>query len=193
MVTFADDVRTQLTKLDRPQLARFAVACATRMEPVFAAFWRSTRPDAYRAWIDELWSNVDALEPDVTEAVVGAVVATPESAVDDSNRPDYYAMRVLGSVVYAAQTVAGDDPVQDAVWAAGANLAVLGDFDHALGTSLADAEQAAQQQDLDQLISGAADVTADTWRSSDVYARLAASTEEVTRVNDWDLSGRPQS
>ena len=43
MVTFADEVRTRLTELDRPRLARFAVACATRMEPVFTTFWRSTQ------------------------------------------------------------------------------------------------------------------------------------------------------
>jgi hypothetical protein len=110
MVTFADEVRSRLTELDRPRLARFAVACATRMEPVFTTFWRSTRPEAYRNWIDELWSNVDELSADLAESVAESVMETPESMVDDSNRPDYYAMRVLGSVVYAAQTMTDDDP-----------------------------------------------------------------------------------
>lgn len=184
-----------MSGLDRPQLARFATACATRVEPVFVAFRRSTRPDAYRAWIDELWSNVDAVDPDVAGSVIEAVMATPESLVDDSNRPDYYAMRVLGSVVYAAQTMVDDDPLQAAVWGSGAGISVHRDVDHALGgsrPSLAEAEQAAQEEDLDRLVTGSGGVTADTSRRSVVYTELTTVTSEVTRINDWDLSGRPE-
>jgi hypothetical protein len=165
------------------------------VEPVFVAFRRSTRPDAYRAWIDELWSNVDAVDPDVAGSVIEAVMATPESLVDDSNRPDYYAMRVLGSVVYAAQTMVDDDPLQAAVWGSGAGISVLRDVDHALGRSrpsLAEAEQAAQEEDLDRLVTGSGGVTADTSRRSVVYTELTTVTSEVTRINDWDLSGRPE-
>jgi hypothetical protein len=194
MVTFADKVRTQLTELDRPRLAQFAVACATRMEPVFTTFWRSTRPEAYRNWIDELWSNVDELMPDLAESVIESVLETPESMVDDSNRPDYYAMRVLGSVVYAAQTMTDVDPVKAAMSASSTTVSVLRDFDHALAgghQSLADAELAAQRADLERLVAGTGEGMLLAARSSALYSELGPATQEVTEVNDWDLSGRP--
>ncbi len=195
MVTFANEIHSRLTELDRPRLARFAVACAARMEPVFIAFWRSTRPEAYRDWIDGLWSNVDELSPDLAESVIESVMETPESMVDDSNRPDYYAMRVLGSVVYAAQTMTDDDPRKAAMSASSTTVSVLRDFDHALAgghQSLADAELAAQHADLERLVAGTEEggllVAA---RSSALYSELGPATQEVTEVNDWDLSGRP--
>jgi uncharacterized protein YjaG (DUF416 family) len=194
MVTFADEVRTRLTELDRPRLARFAVACATRMEPVFTTFWRSTRPEAYRNWIDELWSNVDELSPNLAESVIESVLETPESMVDDSNRPDYYAMRVLGSVVYAAQTMTDDDPLKAAMSASSTTVSVLRDFDHALAgghRSLADAELAAQRADLERLVAGTGEEMLLAARSSALYSELGPATQEVTEVNDWDLSGRP--
>ena len=192
-MTFADEVRTRLTELDRPRLARFAVACATRMEPVFTTFWRSTRPEVYRNWIDELWSNLDEFSPDLAESVIEAVMETPESMVDDSNRPDYYAMRVLGSVVYAAQTMTDDDPLKAAMSASSTTVSVLRDFDHALASghrSLADAELAAQRADLERLVAGTGEGMLPA-RSSALYSELGPATQEVIKVNDWDLSGRP--
>jgi uncharacterized protein YjaG (DUF416 family) len=194
MVTFADEVRTRLTELDRPRLARFAVACAARMEPVFTTFWRSTRPETYRNWIDELWSNVDELSPDLAESVIESVMETPESMVDDSNRPDYYALRVLGSVVYAAQTMTDDDHLKAAMSASSTTVSVLRDFDHALAgghRSLADAELAAQRADLERLVVETGEGMLLAARSSALYSELGPATQEVTEVNDWDLSGRP--
>ena len=186
MVTFADEIHTRLTELDRPRLARFAVACATRMEPVFTTFSRSTGPETYRNWIDEL-------SPDLAESVIESVMETPESMVDDSNRPDYYAMRVLGSVVYAAQTMMDDDPLKAAMSASGTTVSVLRDFDHALAgghRSLAEAELAAQHADLDRLVAGTGEGMLLAARSSALYPELGPATHEVTKVNDWDLSGR---
>jgi hypothetical protein len=57
---------------------------------------------------------------------------------------------------------------------------------------LAEAEQAAQEEDLDRLVTGSGGVTADTSRRSVVYTELTTVTSEVTRINDWDLSGRPE-
>jgi hypothetical protein len=163
------------------------------MEPVFTTFWRSTGPEAYRNWIDELWSNVE-LSPDLAESVIESVLETPESMVDDSHRPDYYAMRVLGSIVYAAQTMTDDDPLEAAMAASSTTVSVLRDFDHALAgglRSLADAELAAQRADLERLVAGTGEGMILAAGSSALYSELGPATQEVTEVNDWDLSARP--
>ena len=181
-------------QLDRPRLARFAVACAARMEPIFTTFWCSTRPEAYRDWIDELWSNVDELSPGLAESVIESVLETPESMVDDSNRPDYYAMRVLGSVVCTAQTMTGGNPLKAAISASSTNVSVLRDFDHALAGrhgSLADAELAVQHADVGRLIARTGEGMLPAARSSALYVELGPAAQEVAEVNDWNLSGRP--
>jgi hypothetical protein len=71
-------------------------------------------------------------------------MAAPEAAVDDSNRPDYYAMRVLGVLFYAVQVLAADDMAAAALRCSQAAGSLLRDFGYVLGTPLGSARALAR-------------------------------------------------
>ncbi len=157
---------------------------------MFAGFTRSTNPARYDDWLVLLWGLVESPSKAAAQELAAAVESVPEARVDDSHRPDYYAMRALGVLWSAARTLTGDDPLRAALDASGQNLALLGDFDHALGqpaSSLKAAEMSAQLEALERLPRG---LTCESCRASTVAARLAATVDDLVRAHDWDMSGR---
>jgi hypothetical protein len=193
----AEELDERIRRTDPAHLPAFAATCATRMAPVFGGFTRSTSPATYDAWLEELWSLVRSPAPERAQELVDALESVPEAHVDDSHRPDFYAMRALSVLAYAAQTMTDDDPTQAALWCSDENLSLVSAFDFVLkreSDSLASAEAEAQNETLDRLTrnNGAeASVTLDSSRTSPLVARLGGTVDEVVRARDWDMSARP--
>jgi hypothetical protein len=59
-------------------------------------------------------------------------MSAPEAVVDDSNRPDYYAMRVLGVLSYAAEVLMDHDMAKPALQCSQAAVSLLRDLDYVL-------------------------------------------------------------
>src|SRR6266508_18263 len=190
------ELTDRIQRTDPAGLAVFATSCATRVAPVFRAFARSTNPAVFDKWVEELWALVDHPSQQRAQELAAEIEDVPEASVDDSERPDYYAMRALSAVAYAAQTLAGEDPKQAVLWASEATLSLLRDFDHVFGRSgdtLEAAEAAAQAETLDRLDAGQGHlgVSLESSRASFVVSLLNQVTDDLVRAHDWDMSGRP--
>lgn len=182
---------------DRAEFVIFAVACATRLTPVFESFARTDK-GRYADWLAQVWACMGSQDPARSRELQRQVMAAPEAAVDDSNRPDYYAMRVLGVLFYAVQVLAADDMAAAALQCSQAVGSLLRDFDYVLGTPpgspsvLARLELRAEREWVDKINAsphGLADCQAmDEARTSDLYKRLQEIPGEIALAHDWDLT-----
>src|SRR5215831_5077802 len=123
-------------------LAAFAAGCATRLTLVFEAFAR-TGKGRYADWLAQLWTCIGSPNPSRSRGLEQRIMAAPEAYVDDSNRPDYYAMRALGVLFYAVQVLTADDMAAAVLRCSRAAGALLHDFDFALGAPPGSAESLA--------------------------------------------------
>jgi hypothetical protein len=186
------ELADRIQRTDPASLAAFATGCATRVAPVFRAFARSTNPLVFDKWVEDLWALVDHPSEQRAQELAAEIEKVPEASVDDSERPDFYAMRALSAVAYAAQTLVGEDSVQAALWASEATLSLLRDFDYVLVRSddtLEAGEAGAQAETLDRLDAGLG-VSLESSRASVVVSLLGQITNDLVRAHDWDMSGR---
>jgi len=178
-------------------LAAFAAGCAARLTPVFEAFAR-TGKGRYADWLAQLWTCIGSPDPSRSRGLEQRIMAAPEASVDDSNRPDYYAMRALGVLFYAVQVLTADDMAAAVLRCSRAAGSLLRDFDFVLGGppgsagSLAGLELRAEREWLDKVNTSSrgpvGSQAMDEARTSAVYMRLQDVPGEIARAQDWDLA-----
>jgi hypothetical protein len=194
MNTVNDAIR-RLDGHGRPQLASFAAACATRLSPLFAGFAQSAE-GRFDEWLRELWDLVSSPDRASGSDLPKRIISAPESFVDDSNRPDYYAMRVLGVLHHAAEVLRDEDPLAAAARCARAGVSTLRDFDCILkadskSAPLAPMEVLAEHAWIDGLEAGREALLDERGfqvaRAADVFRRMQEVPLQVARAREWDL------
>lgn len=112
------DLRSDYSSLDRAGLAGFAAGCALHVSALLIGFASPERRDELERWLQQLQDLAASPDPLAARRLKEAVEAAPEAEADDSNAADYYAMRALSVVAYAAEAWFDDDPVKFAQWSA---------------------------------------------------------------------------
>ncbi|MTD15252.1 hypothetical protein GIS00_15020 [Nakamurella sp. YIM 132087] len=145
-----------LSALDRPRLAAYALACATHLQPLVRGWASPATAAAVDDWLQRLWAGlgagdgagVGAVDAAAAEQVDAEVNEADEADADDSNSPAYYAMRAISAISYAATAQYGEDAVEAAGWASDEAVDLLADLDVTLASTppLAEVEAAAQAE-----------------------------------------------
>ena len=101
-------IRSTLRTAKRWQKALFSAACAERVAPVFRELTGRSSLRAFTKVLDATWiiATTGELLPVRLRQLMAAV---PESGIDDSNRPDYYATLALGVLERAIDAAASQD------------------------------------------------------------------------------------
>ena len=84
--------------------AIYAVGLAECTRIVFFQWASTSTRDLVSRAIDEMWTVCSGASTAI-DGLVESITAVPEASVDDSHRRDYYVMRALGVVYYAAETI----------------------------------------------------------------------------------------
>jgi hypothetical protein len=181
----------------RAEFAAFAAACATRLAPVFESFAR-TGKGRYAGWLAQLGACIGSPDPARNRELQQQIKAAPEAFVDDSNRPDYYAMRVLGVLFYAVQVLAAGDMEAAVLRCSRAAVSLLRDLDYALDTppgsagALAELELRAEREWVDQRNASPRSLVGsqaiEDARTSNLYMRLQEVPGDIALAHDWDLT-----
>jgi hypothetical protein len=196
----------RLARAAPAELAAFAAACATRMTPVFGYFTR-TGPDRFREWAAELWAAARLPEGagvapvlgrwtrDRAREVLRQIGSLPETADGaDSNRPDYYAIRAVGVLFYAARVLLDGDKAATAIACSREARTLLYGFDYLLhlppgaASSLETLESRTQHEWLDRHAGSLTGDLAAEARASAVAERLAESAPAIAQVRGWDMA-----
>jgi hypothetical protein len=154
--------------------------------------------DRFERWGAQLWSNLGSLDAQRARELQHEIESAPEAIVDDSTRPDYYAMRALNVLHEATRVIYAEDPTMVAVGCSRAGVGLLRDFDFVLNTpagssaSLVDLEYRAEAEWLDRLNNDwlrlvEQDVFA-VELVSGVARRLEVVAADFGRAHGWDLS-----
>jgi hypothetical protein len=177
------------------QIASFAAACATRTSPIIDAFSGRDEYDRVDEWLDELWSLVASPDRHIASDLAARVGAAPLARVDDSNRPEFYAMRAMSVLAYAVQVQLEDDPLKAVLWCSRAAVGLLRDLDVIVGAhagsagSLGDLEMVTEQAWIGSLsdrgASGAIARGCEDAMASDVFRRLPEVCTQVARAREW--------
>lgn len=185
------DLERDFASSDRARLAAFAAGCALHASALLLGFARPQRRDELERWLGELQDL--AASPDAVAArrLKEAVEAAPEAEADDSNAPDYYAMRALSVVAYAAEAWFDNDPLKFAQWSADEAVDLMRDIAFTLGESappLEELEVEAQRELLAELertpLEGIRAVLSRTSEASIVgWSRSAAI--DYARLRGW--------
>jgi len=197
MTTPAERVDRLDGPASRAEFAALAAACATRLAPVFESFAR-TGKGRYADWLAQLGACISSPDPARTRELQQQIKAAPEAFVDDSNRPDYYAMRVLGVLFYAVQVLAAGDMEAAVLRCSRAAVSLLRGFDYVLDTppgsagALAELELRAEREWVGQRNASPAAWSAaqamEEARTSSLYMRLQEVTGEIALAHDWELT-----
>lgn len=185
----------RLAEMPRRSAALFAVSCASRLRPLFVAFARDSRPH-WDAWLGSLWTAIAHNDRTAAVELRNQLETAPESHVDDSNRPDYYAMRVLGVLAYAVSVLLDDDYQKATEYCSRSATAVLRDLQFIINQDgyyepITDLEVQAENRDINDLLQDDdPDVSSVRQRASGstVTSGLAGVPDIVARVHDWDLT-----
>lgn len=86
------------------------------------------------------WEVTDAQDVDGARKLHAEIERAPEAHETDSNRPDYYAMRALNPLAYAAEVLTADDPLLRVQWSSRAATSLLRDLDFHVAGRLHEAE-----------------------------------------------------
>jgi hypothetical protein len=123
---------TELQTLDRHPSALFAVACATRVSPVFFSLASRTSRLTYDSWLRDLWTSAKSGPPFAHAVELSRRVSlAPEAEADDPYLPQYYAMNALTALQYAIDTLVQPEWRANVQWCADAALGLgemLDDF-----------------------------------------------------------------
>lgn len=189
----AQRVLERLKLLPDSDISLFAVACAGRLAPVYRLL--SARSDAvYETWIKTLLDEARDPTLETVAEVLRDINAAPEAREDDSHRPSYYAMRVLGVAAYAAQTIQEDSSFKPASWCCQASLSLLSDFDYErpeASVHLARAELVAQLESIDALKTGTYEPTIEHLLECDVAAAFEAEFARIAAGEGWEIGSEP--
>jgi len=177
-----EDLLTLLRVLDRKGVALFAACCATRFGPVFTACAHDTPPAQHARWLDELWELVELSSADRASALHKTLRSAPEADVDDSDLPEFLAMRALSLLDYSAMVLFEPDPLKPAKWCSNAALSLAADVDSSASdpSPLEELEREAQRTVIAQLLEGS-QPTADSCRETEIYRMLPAEVAECTQ------------
>jgi hypothetical protein len=189
-------VADRLAGLTVRELAAFAAGCAARVGPVFESF-AQVETNRYEEWLTQLWSCAGSLDTVQAHHLQEQLRMAPEASVDDSHRPDYYAMRVFGVLLYGIQVILGSNPIESAILCAEEAISILRDFDYALGShagsprSLVDMEVQAEEEWLDNVYKVSHNIAdkndLENAKTTDVFRFLKEVSTEVAIAHGWDL------
>jgi len=178
------DLVEELQSLSRGEAALFSTACATRVGPIFAVFGGRTAGDRFRQWAAELWALVDTPDLDAARGLAAQIRGAPEAVTDDSNRPEFYAMRALSALDYAVRVLVDPDHLKPAIWCSRASIALMRDLDYDRGItpgspdSMEAVERDAQKLWIERLHSGS-DLPPDAPQTLDLVGVVSRGSLEV--------------
>lgn len=135
-----------------PDMRRlFACSCAQRLMPIITHLASATSSAECMRELEQAWSNATTAE--LAHEAAAAIGRLPESSIDDSHDPKYYAMLAISVVVDAVHATGGE--VRAAQSAAAGALDVATYFDYVLPAKhLEVAEEEAQVDAISRLVSG---------------------------------------
>jgi hypothetical protein len=184
MTASADHLKESLHSMNRKRLAIFAICVATALGPFFSRFARSTPGGVFDDFLARLWEVVSSESPHEAQAILDSISTMPLAEEDDSNQPEFMAMRAMSTVDYAAQVWVHKRPAQAAIWAMNALQSIAQDMDYTLrdGSLLADVQK--YQEDLIRSLS--ADSPKPGPCCSDALAaRLSAAASDYGLKRGW--------
>jgi hypothetical protein len=185
-----------LQGLSRPQAAEFTTAIAARMGPIFSIFSVRTPPYTYDGWVQRLRSMASTTAVAEAHRLLDEIREAPEATIDDSNRPEFYAMRVLSTVDYGLRVVIDPGFDEPLAWASRAATSLMRDLDFVRGLppgsmgSLEGLELDAQMNDVNRTRSNQ---PVETTVSATVAAAISDACRDVARLRGWlssDIRGR---
>jgi len=142
-------------------------------------------------WLDELSELANSGDVKIAHSIKNAIESAPEAEVDDSNVPDYMAMRALSVLCYAAQTWAEEDSVKYAQWSAGEAADLMRDIAFTVGSSAPPLEELeiTAQRDLLAQLDAASDMSASALlriaHEAPVVRSSGTAAMEYARVRGW--------
>lgn len=154
------DLKRDSSSLSRVKLAAFAAGCALHVSALLLGFAHSKRREELECWLNELVDLMASRDPLAARQLKEDVEAAPEAEADDSNTAEYYVMRALSVVAYAAETWFANDPMKLAQWSADEVADLMQDIAFTLGGSappLQELEVEAQKELLSGLENAAMD------------------------------------
>ena len=189
----AIELTRDFPSLDRVRLAVFATGCALHVSALLLTLARPTRRDQLQRWLDELVELAKSPNAAAAQQLNASIEAAPEAGADDSNVADYYVMRALSVVSYAAQTWTDDNPAQYAQWSADEVVDLMREITFTLGNSappLEELEVAAQRDLLArmEMWPGVSTVSLlNVAKESPVLALSRAAARDYARMRGWPL------
>ena len=132
MHTYSQEALTErLARLSEGTRVAFAVACATRLVPLYEAFHEKTGhgdPRVLRDALEMAWSWVkgDRKEPVIYAATVEALTALLPEDDEGSLPPGSWAVDAVSSAIYTLESLTDPDP-QKGAWAAEQVVDAVGD------------------------------------------------------------------
>jgi hypothetical protein len=190
-VSMGIDLRRDFAFIDRTGLAAFAAGCALHVSALLSEFARPERRDELERWVRQLQDLAASPDPLAARRLKEAVEAAPEAEADDSNAADYYAMRALSVVAYAAEAWFASDPLQFAQWSADEAVDLMRDIAFTLAESappLEELEIQAQRELLGQLeLASPQEIPAALSRSKEqpIVASSRSAAIDYARLRGW--------
>jgi hypothetical protein len=185
------DLRRDFGSSDRARLAAFAAGCALHVSALLFGFARLERHDELEGWLRELLDLAVSSDPLAARGLKEAVEGAAEAEADDSNAADYYAMRALSIVAYAAEAWLDNDPLKFAQWSADEAVDLMRDIAFTLGESaspLEELEVEAQRELLAELerapLQGMAAVVSRA-REAPIVATSGSAAIDYVRLRGW--------
>jgi hypothetical protein len=191
MTSMGVDLRRDCASAGRAGLAAFAAGCALHVSALLTGFARPERRDELEHWLRQLQDLAASPDPRAARRLKEDVEGAPEADADDSSAPDYYAMRALSVIAYAAEAWFDNDPVKFAQWSADEAVDLMRDIAFTLGESappLEELEVEAQRELLAELEgSSPEDIPTVLSRSKEapVVASSGSAAMDYARVRGW--------
>ena len=184
------DLRRDFASAGRAGLAAFAAGCALHVSALLSGFARPERRDELERRLRQLQDLAASPDARAARRLKEDVEAAPEAEADDSNAPDYYAMRALSVIAYAAEAWFDDDPLKFAQWSADEAVDLMRDIAFTLGKSappLEELEVEAQRQLLAELEASPEDILAvlSRAREAPIVASSGSAALDYARARGW--------
>jgi hypothetical protein len=185
------DLRRDFASLDRTGLATFAAGCALHVSALLSGFARPERRDDLEHWLRQLQDLAASPDPSAARRLQEDVEGAPEAEADDSNASDYYAMRALSVVAYAAEAWFGDDPQKFAQWSADEAVDLMRNIAFTLGKAAPPLEEleVEAQRDLLAELEGVSPEDIPTVlgraREAPVVAASGSAAMDYARLRGW--------
>ncbi len=127
------NIITTLKGAPQWQQIMFCASCVERIAPVFRRLGQPASIVVFESGLETVW--MVGFEQSVTlqiKRILDAVNSTPEASCDDSDLPEFYAMRSLSILAYALEATELNNAYKMSTFASGGMIDLLGEFDSVL-------------------------------------------------------------